>query len=52
MLQESRCWIVCFGIMYQRGDLRIYLVGGIVTLSEGTKEVDAVEYSAAFIMQP
>ena len=40
------------GIMDPRGDPRISFVGGIVPLSEVIKEVDAGEYSAAFIMQP
>ncbi len=39
-------------IMDPRGDPRISFVGGIVPLSEVVKEVDAGEYSAAFIMQP
>lgn len=39
-------------IIDPRGDPRISFVGGIVPLSEITKEVDNGEFSAAFIMQP
>jgi len=35
-----------------RGDPRIAFVGGIVPLSEVTKQVDNGEFAAAFIMQP
>ena len=40
------------GIIDPRGDPRISFVGGIVPLSDVTREVDAGEFSAAFIMQP
>lgn len=40
------------GIIDPRGDPRISFVGGIVPLADVVKEVDAGEYSAAFIMQP
>lgn len=40
------------GIIDPRGDPRISFVGGIVPLGDVVKEVDAGEYSAAFIMQP
>ncbi len=40
------------GIFDPRGDPRIAFVGGIVPLADVVKEVDAGEYSAAFIMQP
>ncbi|MDV0443158.1 DUF1015 domain-containing protein [Methanorbis rubei] len=39
-------------IIDPRGDPRIAFVGGIVPLADVVKEVDAGEYSAAFIMQP
>ncbi|HJJ28917.1 MAG TPA: DUF1015 family protein [Methanocorpusculum sp.] len=35
-----------------RGDPRIAFVGGVVPLSDITKEVDSGEFAAAFIMQP
>jgi uncharacterized protein (DUF1015 family) len=35
-----------------RGDSRISFVGGIVSLADVTKGVDAGEYSAVFVMQP
>ena len=35
-----------------RGDPRISFVGGVVPLSDITKEVDSGEFAAAFIMQP
>lgn len=40
------------GIIDPRGDPRISFVGGIVPLSDVTREVDAGEFSTAFIMQP